>query len=71
MSWLPHAEVSDPAELRKENLNADLMKLDNILSASHIDYELIGKKDIADIKNYKTMIFPNLTALGELNNHRE
>ena len=67
MSWLPHEEVSDPGVLRKEKnlLYGDLTKLDNILSASHIDYELIGKKDIADIKNYKTMIFPNLTALGE------
>ncbi len=65
MSCLPYEEVSDFSALNKKTLYENLQKLDNILSASHIDYDLIGTKQIDQMKNYKTMIFPNLTAISE------
>lgn len=65
MSWLPHQVVSDPYELNKETLYGDLKKLDNILAGAHIDYDLVTQRHLSQLKNYKALILPNLTALSD------
>ena len=66
LSWLPRGESPESVkELRNYGFYEDLEKLDNILAASHIDYDLIGQRRISELTRYKTVIFPSLSAISE------
>lgn len=66
LSGLPRADaVADVDALRLKTQYFEHKNIDKILSASHIDYDLISNRALSKLKNYNVVLFPSLSCLSE------
>ncbi len=66
LSGLPREDKPlSPEDIKGNYPYLDLTKIDSILAAKHIDYDLISTREISKMCNYKAMIFPSLSALSK------
>lgn len=66
LSGLPREDTpADIDLLRKKTQYFEHKNIDTILSASHIDYDLISNREISKMKGYKAVLFPSLSCLSK------
>ena len=65
-SDVPYSTSELPLTALRDDLrNKSLKKLDKVLSAAHIDYDILSERNIGELSDYRAIILPGVAALSD------